>query len=106
MKYNYVKTCGCCGQTFSRFITPLIDIAHKEALEELMQERIDELEMKGNFELICKDEQVAAFYYEYANAAEETKCNDLCNSLYDIACDFYEGRLTEINDLDFDEEFI
>jgi len=106
MKYNYVKTCGCCGKPFSRFITPLIDIAYKEALEELMQERIDELDMKGNFELICKDEQVVAFYYEYANAAEEMYSNDLCNSLYDIACDFYEGRLTEINYLDFDEEFI
>ena len=95
MKNNYVKTCSCCGTQFSRFNTPLINIAHKE-----------ELEMKGNFELLCNDKNVTAFYYEYANAAEEMYSNDLCDSLYEIACDFYEGKLTEIDDWVFEEEFI
>ena len=106
MKYNYVKTCSCCGTQFSRFNTPSINLAHKDELEELMQERINELELKGNFQLLCKDDQVEAFYYEYANAAEEMYSNDLCDSLYDIAGDFYEGRLTEIDDCAFEEEFI
>ena len=44
--------------------------------------------------------------YEYANAAEEMYSNDLCDSLYEIACDFYEGKLTEINDWVFEEEFV
>jgi hypothetical protein len=101
MKNNYVKTCSCCGTQFSRFNTPLINVTYKEELEELMEERIEELDMKGNFELLCTDKNVAAFYYEYANAAEEMYSNDLCDSLYDIACDFYEGRLTEIDDYAF-----
>ncbi|QWC99953.1 hypothetical protein G6728_07160 [Polynucleobacter paneuropaeus] len=106
MKYNYVKTCSCCGTQFSRFNTPLIDVAHKEELKGLMEERVEELEMRGNFELLCNDEYVSAFYYEYANAAEEMYSNDLCDSLYEIACDFYEGKLTEINDWVFEEEFV
>jgi hypothetical protein len=103
MKYNYVKTCSCCGTQFSRFNIPPINPAHKDELEELMQERINELELKGNFQLLCKDDQVEAFYYEYANAAEEIYSNDLCDSLYDIACDFYEGRLIEMDDCAFEE---
>ena len=106
MKNNYVKTCSCCGTQFSRFNTPLIDAAHKEALEVLMEERVEELEMRGNFELLCNDENVTTFYYAYANAAEEMYSSDLCDSLYEIACDFYEGTLIEIEDWVFDEEFI
>lgn len=91
---NYVKQCRCCDNRFSRFSTPAIGKEHKDELDQLMRSIIKRMKLKGKFELICIDEFVKGFYYEYANASEELVSRDLCNRLYDVACDFFERNLS------------
>lgn len=104
-KTQYVKQCTCCDKRFSRFSTPAVDVVYESELSMLMRTKIRALKLKGRFELVVKDDLVVGFYYEYANLNEEASSNVLCNSLFDIACDFYESKLIEVNDLIFEEEF-
>ena len=94
---NYVKQCSCCNTRFSRFSFPAIDSEYKDELEKLMRKVIKRLKLKGVFALIGANELVDSFYYEYANKSEELFSRDLCNCLYDIACDFYEMQLSKRN---------
>lgn len=96
-KTIYVKQCSCCDTRFSKFSFPAIDAEYKGELEKLMRKVIKRLKLKGVFELIGTNELVDGFYYEYANKSEELFSGDLCNCLYDIACDFYEMHLEQCN---------
>ena len=104
-KTQYVKQCTCCDKRFSRFNTPILDVIYEAKLDTLMKKKIRAMKLRGEFELVVKNDFITGFYYEYANPKEEGSSNLLCNSLYDIACDFYESNLSEVDDCIFEEEF-
>lgn len=98
---NYIKQCSCCDKRYSRFNIPSIGIENKDELNKLMQKKLKALKLKGQIHLITSADSIVAFYYEYTRQADELHAVELCNSLYDIGCDFYERQLTKFGQCDF-----
>jgi hypothetical protein len=105
MKQSYVKKCSCCDKRFSKVAIPLLDDKYKNTLGKLMQARVDALKLKGSFALICRNNLITHFYYEYVNTQEHAKAKELCNGLLDIAFDFSERHSTEAANLYYEGNF-
>ena len=105
MKHNYVNKCSCCDKRFSCEAIPLMDDKHKNVLGKLMQERVDALGLKGSFALVCRNNLITHFYYEYENVQECAKATKLCKGLLDIAFEFYKRHSTEPANVYYEDNF-
>ena len=94
-KYQYVNQCSCCDDRFSRINLPTLNMKYQEILTNLLMEQIDQMHLKGEFELVLMDGVITGAYYKYASVNEELKAKKLCNRLYDTAFTFYNMLIKE-----------
>ena len=105
MKQQYVQKCSCCNKRFSRVAIPFIDDKYKNALGKKMQAHVNALKLKGDFALICRNNLITHFYYEFATKQEQAKAKQLCNDLLEIAYDFFEVHANEPANLYYEGNF-
>jgi hypothetical protein len=60
-----------------------------------MHDELEKLGMKGRLALACTDDLIVAFNYAYFDEAELTLNEQMCDTLLDIASDFYWKQVTE-----------
>lgn len=92
MKYKYVKKCDCCDNKVSQISVPLINTEYASDIAELMHKALRIYKLRGDLSLICADDVIAAFNYEYANEKEMKLSEVICDTLYKVANDFYKSQ--------------
>ena len=92
MKYKYVKKCDCCDNQVSQISVPLINTDYAEFVSAKMSKALLPYKLQGALSLVCADDVIAAFNYEYASEEEMKLSEVICDTLYDVANDFYKNQ--------------
>jgi len=95
VKYKYVKKCDCCNNQVSQISVPLINTDYAECVSEKMSKALIPYKLQGSLSLVCADDVIAAFNYEYASEEEMKLSEVICDTLYKVANDFYHSQTSD-----------
>ena len=95
---NFTQKCDCCDSIISRVYTPFINIELKERLIDEMIYTLTSNQLKGNVSLICTNEFVIGFQYEYRNKKEQKYSQDICEDLAEL-CELLAKSELKNNDI-------
>lgn len=91
---NLIQKCDCCDAIVSRVYTPFVNISFKEKLIIEMIYTLTENGVKGNISLICTEDFVIGFQYEYRTKKEQKLAGYICNDLTDLCEVLSKSQIT------------
>lgn len=92
---NLISQCDCCDAKLSQVNIPHMNERHRRKLSRQLIDTLLLLKVKGKCSLLCVDEIIVAINYSYANCKEEARAEQICESLFETANDYFEAIIEE-----------
>lgn len=92
---NLISKCDCCDAKFSQINISHIRDKHKKKLSRQLMDTLLLIKAQGECSLICIDEMIVAINYAYANSKDEALAEQICESLFETANDYFDAIIEE-----------